>query len=79
MPGAGANAESAAVFVHNIVRDPETEAGAGGFLGGEEGLVEAAKCGGRHAGAVIGDGETNSASSVVWITGRAHTNKKLTG
>ena len=73
---AAAHTQGAAVLVDDVLRDPEAEPGAGGLLGGEEGFVEVAKRGGRHAGAGVGDGETNSGAAAARVAGLADSNEK---
>ena len=54
--------EAAAVAVDDVLGDPEAEAGAGEFTGGEERLEDAAGSIGGHAVTSVGEDEADAAA-----------------
>ena len=56
----GTDADAATVFLYEFAGDPESEAGPGAFLGGEEGLEDAGEMLARYALAVVSDGNSNA-------------------
>ena len=58
--GTAADADRAVVLADDLLADPEAEAGAGGFFGGEEGLEDVAAGFLRDAAAGIADGDADA-------------------
>lgn len=64
-----AHMNAAAVALDDLLGDPEAEAGADIFLGGEERLEDAVKIFGRYAGTAVGDYDFDGA--VLFIGNKA--------
>src|SRR5580698_3691950 len=59
---AGTHTDAAAMFFDELAGDPEAEAGAGIFFGGEEGFEDVADVVAVNAAAGVGDGDADAAA-----------------